>query len=96
MLYDIVSWVITGLIVGALARAVLPGRQSVGLVGTILLGIVGAFVGGFIASLFTGGLNEARAADWDFRTWLAAVAGGVLVLWAYISLAGDRRTTARI
>ena len=95
MLYDIASWIITGLIVGALARALMPGRQSIGLVGTILLGIVGAFVGGFIASLFTGGLNEARAADWDFRTWLAAVAGGVLVLWAYLSFTADR-TTARV
>lgn len=96
MLYDIASWIITGLIVGALARLALPGRQSMGLVMTILLGIVGAFVGGFIASLFTGGFNRAPDADWNWQTWLAAIAGGVLVLVGYLSLTGDRRTAARV
>ncbi|MBX9626891.1 MAG: GlsB/YeaQ/YmgE family stress response membrane protein [Gemmataceae bacterium] len=93
-MYSILSWIVTGLIVGALARAVLPGRQSMSLIGTILLGVVGAFVGGLIVSLFTGGFNNANNTDWDFRTWLASIAGGVLVLWAYIALmTGDRRTT---
>jgi uncharacterized membrane protein YeaQ/YmgE (transglycosylase-associated protein family) len=96
MLYDFMSWVLTGLIVGALARLVLPGRQSMSLIGTILLGVVGAIVGGLLVSLFTGGFNRAFDADWDFRTWLAAIGGGVLVLWAYLSFAGDRRTTSTI
>ncbi|MBX9579850.1 MAG: GlsB/YeaQ/YmgE family stress response membrane protein [Gemmataceae bacterium] len=95
-MYNILSWIVTGVIVGALARAVLPGRQSMGLLGTMLLGVVGAVVGGLIVSLFTGGFNRAFDADWDFRTWLAAIGGGVLVLWAYLSFATDRRTSSTI
>lgn len=93
MVYNILSWIVTGILVGLLARAVMPGRQSMGLLGTMLLGIVGAFVGGLVVALFTDGFNPANNADWDFRTWLAAVGGGVLVLWAYLSFAGDRRAT---
>jgi uncharacterized membrane protein YeaQ/YmgE (transglycosylase-associated protein family) len=44
----IISAIVVGLIIGALARLAVPGRQAMGLVATLLLGLVGAFVGGFI------------------------------------------------
>jgi uncharacterized membrane protein YeaQ/YmgE (transglycosylase-associated protein family) len=47
----IVSWVVAGLVVGALARLLLPGRDPVGCIGTILVGIVGSLLGGFVANL---------------------------------------------
>jgi len=47
----IISWIVVGLIVGALARFIVPGKDPMGCVATILLGIAGSFVGGFISSL---------------------------------------------
>ncbi len=57
MLLTILLWVVFGLVVGAIARALMPGTQSMGFVGTTLLGIVGSFVGGLLATLFTGGFS---------------------------------------
>jgi len=48
---SIVWFVLFGLIVGFLARALMPGKQSMGLVGTVLLGIAGSFLGGFVGNL---------------------------------------------
>lgn len=48
---QIIWWIIIGLIVGALARFLVPGRDPMGWIGTILLGIAGSFLGGFIGSL---------------------------------------------
>ena len=47
----ILWWVIVGLIVGALARFILPGRDSMGWIATVILGIAGSFLGGFISTL---------------------------------------------
>jgi uncharacterized membrane protein YeaQ/YmgE (transglycosylase-associated protein family) len=50
-MFQIIWWIIVGLIVGALARLLVPGRDPMSWIGTILLGIAGAFVGGFIGNL---------------------------------------------
>ena len=47
---SLLSWIITGLIVGLIARALVPGRQAIGLVMTIVLGVVGACLGGVIST----------------------------------------------
>ncbi|MDE9364277.1 GlsB/YeaQ/YmgE family stress response membrane protein [Luteipulveratus sp. YIM 133132] len=49
MLTNIILWILIGLVVGVLARLVLPGRQGIGWVATILIGIVAALLGGFIS-----------------------------------------------
>src|SRR6266516_902628 len=54
MLGVILSWVLCGLVIGIIARILVPGRHPLGMLGTILLGVVGAFVGGFLACLFNG------------------------------------------
>ena len=51
----ILAFIIIGLLAGLLARAIVPGKQSLGLLATTLLGMVGSIVGGMIGSLFTGG-----------------------------------------
>ena len=51
MVVFIIVLLIVGLIVGAIARLLMPGRDSIGIVGTIVLGIVGSFVGGFLQNL---------------------------------------------
>ncbi|MDB5216510.1 MAG: hypothetical protein JWO86_4437 [Myxococcaceae bacterium] len=50
---SILLFIVLGLVAGLLARAITPGRQSMGLVATTILGMVGSFVGGLVASLFT-------------------------------------------
>jgi uncharacterized membrane protein YeaQ/YmgE (transglycosylase-associated protein family) len=52
MVTFIVVLIIVGLIAGAIARLLVPGRDSMGLIGTILLGVVGSFLGGFIENVF--------------------------------------------
>jgi uncharacterized membrane protein YeaQ/YmgE (transglycosylase-associated protein family) len=68
-----------GLVAGAIARFLVPGKAPGGILVTIALGIIGAVVGGFIgAQLFSEGIS-----GFDFRSMLLAVGGGVLVLFIY-------------
>jgi uncharacterized membrane protein YeaQ/YmgE (transglycosylase-associated protein family) len=73
----IISWIIWGLIVGAVARLLLPGRQSIGLLWTIALGVLGALIGGFVA---TGLLGIADYDDFDLGSFLIAVLTSVVLL----------------
>lgn len=75
----ILTWIIFGLIAGAIAKAIMPGTQGGGWLITIILGIVGAFVGGFIGSVIGWGTVN----DFDFRSMILAVVGALLVLWIY-------------
>ena len=81
-LWNILLWIVFGLIVGTLARFLLPGRQSMSLVMTTVLGIAGAFVGGFISSLvFDGHVAEFRSTHLIF-----SIIGAVVLLIVYSSL----------
>ena len=86
------AFLILGLIAGAIAKLILPGRQGGGWFITLLLGVVGALLGGWISSLlFDVGLQE----FWDWRTWLMAIAGSVIVLliWGLFTRGSARTTT---
>lgn len=73
----IISWLILGLIAGAIARAILPGRGPGGWIVTIIIGVLGAMVGGWIASaVFDVNVNDEF---FDLGTWLFAIGGGLLV-----------------
>ncbi|PHQ32923.1 GlsB/YeaQ/YmgE family stress response membrane protein [Rhodopirellula bahusiensis] len=74
MLIPIIGWIVFGLIVGAIARLIYPGRQDLGLIKTTLLGVVGSFVGGFIAYLLFGG-SAMQASG-----WIGSIVGAVAVL----------------
>lgn len=83
----ILGFLLLGLIAGAIAKAILPGRQGGGWVITLVLGVVGAILGGWIGSLiFGGGLGN----FFDLRTWLLSILGAVIVLLIYGALAGRR------
>ncbi|KFF10148.1 GlsB/YeaQ/YmgE family stress response membrane protein [Chryseobacterium soli] len=75
----ILTWIIFGLIAGAIAKLIMPGTQGGGWLMTIILGIVGAFVGGFIGSTLGWGTTD----SFDFRSMLLAVGGALIVLWVY-------------
>lgn len=75
----ILGWIIFGLIVGVIARFLMPGTQSMGMIMTILLGIAGSFVGGYLGSLVSGkGLDVAEPAS-----WIGAILGALLLLFIY-------------
>lgn len=86
----IIAWVILGLLAGLIARAVLPGDDSVGVIVTALIGIVGALVGGFLSELLG---FEGLGTFFELRTWIIAVAGAMLLLLLVrvIAHGGDRR-----
>ncbi|MDQ0848115.1 putative membrane protein YeaQ/YmgE (transglycosylase-associated protein family) [Arthrobacter sp. B3I9] len=74
------GFLLLGLIAGAIAKAILPGRQGGGIVITLILGVVGALLGGFIGSaLFNVGINE----FFSLSTWLLAIGGAIIVLLVY-------------
>ena len=82
----IIGWIIFGLIVGALARLLMPGRQPMGFILTTLLGIAGAFVGGYIGTMLSGQPMEMA----EPSGWIGAILGALLLLFLYGLMA--RRT----
>jgi uncharacterized membrane protein YeaQ/YmgE (transglycosylase-associated protein family) len=74
----IIAWIFLGLFAGTIARALVPGRtEPGGCVGTTAVGILGALIGGFLASaLDVGEIDE----FFDLGTWLIAIAGSVVLL----------------
>jgi uncharacterized membrane protein YeaQ/YmgE (transglycosylase-associated protein family) len=80
----ILSWILMGLIVGALAKWIMPGRDPGGIIITILLGIAGAFVGGFIGSA----LGLGSVTGFNIGSLALAVGGALLLLWGHRQLRG--------
>lgn len=82
----IISWILIGLIAGALGKLIMPGDDPGGFIVTILLGIAGAFVGGFLTQ------NILGMGDGGFIwTIVVATLGAVILLALYRAIAGRRR-----
>ena len=86
---SIILFVLFGIVAGFLARAIMPGRQSMGIVTTGLLGIAGSFVGGFVGSLLTG----ASVLEFNTSGIIGSVLGALAVL-ALMGFAGRGRAHA--
>lgn len=84
----IVSWLVFGLLAGLVARALTPGRQAIGCLPTLAVGLVGALLGGVIGQVVLG--HKVRF-GWHLGPFLLAVVGAVVLLLALESLAGRRR-----
>ncbi len=79
-----IGWIVLGLIAGAIAKAIKPGEQGGGWLATLLLGVLGAIVGGWLGSAIFGvGVEE----FWSLSTWLLAIAGSLLllVIWGLVT-----------
>jgi uncharacterized membrane protein YeaQ/YmgE (transglycosylase-associated protein family) len=83
-MFGIIGWIVFGLIVGAIAKLVMPGKDPGGIIVTMLLGIAGALAGGFIG----------RALGWygpnDSAGFLMSLFGAIILLWIYRMVIGRR------
>jgi len=75
----ILSWIILGLVVGALAKWIMPGDDPGGIFVTILIGIAGALLGGFLGSA----IGVGTVTGFNFQSLLIAIAGSLLLLFGY-------------
>ena len=75
-----IGFLILGLIAGAIAKAILPGKQGGGWFITLLLGVVGALLGGWLAGLL---FNIDLGGFFDIRSWIIAIVGSIIVLLIY-------------
>ncbi len=83
-----IAFLILGLIAGAIAKAILPGRNGGGWFVTMLLGVVGAMLGGWLGGMIFGAdVNE----FWSLSSWLLAIGGSVIVLLIYGAISGNKR-----
>jgi uncharacterized membrane protein YeaQ/YmgE (transglycosylase-associated protein family) len=83
----LLSWMLCGLVVGLIARLLVPERLNISLLLTMVLGIVGALVGGLLYSLVQGPPSEPFSLSGNaWHGWIVAILGGVLVLWIYNAL----------
>jgi uncharacterized membrane protein YeaQ/YmgE (transglycosylase-associated protein family) len=80
----ILGWLLFGLIVGAIAKFLMPGNDPGGWIVTILLGIAGSFVGGFLASALLGRQGQTAG-------WIGSIIGAILLLFIYRLIVGRRR-----
>jgi uncharacterized membrane protein YeaQ/YmgE (transglycosylase-associated protein family) len=85
---NILSWLLFGLVAGAIARLVVRGRQPIGCLATIAVGVVGALLGGLIGNVV---LGHHVHFGWHLGPFLLAVAGSVVLLLALEALSGRGR-----
>lgn len=81
------GWIVLGLVAGALAKLIMPGDDPGGILVTMLLGIVGAVVGGFLGSRF---LGRGLETFWNLQTWIIAIIGSLILLGLYRLIIGSR------
>jgi uncharacterized membrane protein YeaQ/YmgE (transglycosylase-associated protein family) len=84
----ILSFLLFGLVAGAVARIVTPGRHAIGCLATMVVGVVGAFIGGLIGDVVLG--HKVRF-GWDLGPFLLAVVGAVILLLLLEAIAGRRK-----
>ena len=83
----ILSWILFGLVAGAVARLFVPGKNAGGCISTLAVGLAGALIGGFIGELI---FDQDIEFGWDLGPFLLAV-GGAVVLLLLLDLIGGRR-----
>jgi uncharacterized membrane protein YeaQ/YmgE (transglycosylase-associated protein family) len=87
---SIIGWAIFGLIAGAIAKLIMPGKDPGGIFVTMLLGIAGAEVGGLIGRALWGSRG---VTGWNLGSWVLAIGGSMLLLFLYRLITSRRTTT---
>ena len=86
---SIIAWIVLGLLAGLIAKAIMPGAERIGIIITTVLGVVGAMLGGFLATAL--GFGDPVDEFFDISTWLAAIVGAMIVLFVWNAIS-NRRT----
>jgi uncharacterized membrane protein YeaQ/YmgE (transglycosylase-associated protein family) len=87
---NILAWIVLGLLAGAIAKAIYPGHQGGGILGTILLGIVGAFVGGTLAMLLIDGTLALASPTLSIPGVALAVLGAIIAIFIWQKFSSRR------
>lgn len=80
---NIIAWIILGLIAGAIAKAIYPGHQGGGILATMILGIIGAFIGGSLVSLLETGTLQITAATLSIPGLIVAILGAMIAIFLW-------------
>lgn len=83
---NIIVWVVLGLLAGAIAKAIYPGYQGGGILSTMILGIVGAFIGGSLLTLLQTGTLQLTATGLSVTGILVAVLGAIIAIYLWVLL----------
>ncbi|AGB20562.1 putative membrane protein [Mycobacterium sp. JS623] len=89
MIGTIISAIVVGAIVGALARLIMPGKQSIGVIMTIVLGILGSLIGSWVT--YQVGYSNSNG-GWAVIPFLAGVVVAIILIAAYLAITGRRGT----
>ena len=89
----IIAFLVLGLLAGAIAKAILPGDDPGGIIVTMIIGVAGALLGGFLAGL----VFDVNPVDefFSLSTWLAAIVGSIILLLIYRAVANNKRGARR-
>ena len=87
---SIIGMIIFGAIVGAIAKLIMPGKDPGGIIVTIILGILGSVIGGWILGLLLPGRDSSTAG------WIGSILGAILLLWIYRMVVARRTPTTRV
>ena len=84
----IIAWIIIGLLAGAIAKMLMPGKDPGGIIVTMLIGIVGGLLGGWLGKVIFG--VDSIDGFFDISTWIAAIVGALVILFAWNAIRGRR------
>ncbi|SIR64514.1 GlsB/YeaQ/YmgE family stress response membrane protein [Williamsia sterculiae] len=87
MIGTIISAIVVGLIVGGLARLIMPGKQSIGIIMTILLGIIGSAIGSWLT--YKLGYNNSNG-GWEVIPFIVGIVVAIILIGIYVRISGGR------
>ncbi|MFF3017326.1 GlsB/YeaQ/YmgE family stress response membrane protein [Streptomyces sp. NPDC057939] len=88
----ILAWILIGLFAGLIAKALMPGKDPGGLIITVLIGIAGGLLGGWLGKVIFG--VDSIDGFFDVSTWIAAIVGSLILLAVYRLITGNKRRHA--
>lgn len=86
---SIIAWILIGLLAGFIAKALMPGKDPGGVIITMLIGIAGGLLGGWLGKVVFG--VDSIDGFFDISTWIAAIVGSIILLAVYRLVSGNRR-----
>ncbi|MFF3501351.1 MULTISPECIES: GlsB/YeaQ/YmgE family stress response membrane protein [unclassified Streptomyces] len=86
----IIAWILIGLLAGAIAKLLLPGKDPGGIIVTMLIGVAGGLLGGWLGKVIFG--VDSIDGFFDLSTWVAAIVGSLILLILYRAVTGNRRS----